>query len=70
MTNYIQETDEILWTFNGTKVDPKGIKYIVEKNSFNCKLKIKDIRLDDEGEYAVEVNGSKSCAYLIVNGNL
>jgi hypothetical protein len=63
----INENDDIKWSLNGRKLE-KGAKYGVESNRNKCRLIIKDITLEDEGTYAVEINNSKSSALLIVEG--
>jgi titin len=69
LVKQIKETDPIKWTFNGRRVDLKGNKYAVEARGNKSKLLIKNIRLEDEGNYTVEVNNSSSTATLTVNGN-
>lgn len=68
MTKKIQPKDEIKWTFNGRKIDPDDKKYDVETDNKTCRLIIKNITLEDEGDYSVEINGSRSNANLIVEG--
>lgn len=68
MSKKISLSDEIRWTFNGRKIDVEDFrKYSMELENKICKLKIKKIALEDEGTYAVEVNGSRSSAFLSVN---
>lgn len=69
MSKKISKKDEIKWSFNGRKLDvDNSTKYQMETDNKSCKLIIKNIALDDEGSYAVEVNSSKSSANLTVEG--
>lgn len=71
MTRKILPSNEIRWTFNGRKIDIDDIrKYSMEIDNKLCRLIIRNVKLEDEGSYAVEVNGSRSSANFIVNGNL
>lgn len=63
----ISDNDEIKWSYNGRKLD-KGAKYSFENKGNKSKLVIKNIVLEDEGTYAVEINNSRSSASLTVNG--
>lgn len=67
MVKPISENDEIKWSFNGTKL-VKGPKYSFENRGNKAKLIIKDIVLEDEGTYTVEIKNSRSSATLTVNG--
>jgi len=70
MTRKILPSNEIRWTFNGRKIDIDGFrKYSMEIDNKICRLIIKNVKLEDEGSYAVEVNGSRSSANFTVNGN-
>jgi hypothetical protein len=64
----IKENDDIKWTFNGKRA-VKGTKYAILSNGNKSRLTIRNIRLEDEGTYAVEINNSSSSATLVVNGN-
>jgi hypothetical protein len=69
MSKKIQARDEIKWTFNCRKIDAENDKkYRIENENKTCKLIIKNITLEDEGTYTVEINGSKSSANLTVDG--
>lgn len=64
----IQSSDEFRWTLNGRRIDTDDLrKYRLDTDGKHCKLIIKNIRLEDEGTYNVEVNGSRSSAFLTVN---
>ena len=63
----ISENEDVKWSFNGRKLE-KGAKYGVDSNRNKCRLIIKDITLEDEGTYAVDINNTKSSALLIVEG--
>lgn len=68
MSKKITPSDEIRWTYNGRRIDVDDLKkYSMDTDGKKCKLTIKNIRLEDEGTYAVEVNGSRSSASLTVN---
>jgi len=68
LVKQIKETDPIKWTFNGRRLDLKsGNKYVVEARGNISKLLIKNVRLEDEGNYAVDVNNSSSTASLTVH---
>ena len=60
--------DEIRWTQNGRRLDTDDErKYSLKTESKTCKLIIKKIRLEDEGVYTIDINGSRSTAQLTVN---
>jgi hypothetical protein len=63
----INEFDEINWTFEGHRIE-KGTKYLVKSKGNKSRLIIKNINIEDEGSYAVEINNSSSSATLTVNG--
>ena len=59
--------DDFRWTMNGRKIDVDDfMKYSMQTEGNLCKLIVKKIRLEDEGAYAVEINGSRSSANLFV----
>ena len=69
MSKKVSSRDEIRWTFNGRKIDVEDDnRYALEKDNKICRLVIKKVKLEDEGTFAVEVNNSRSSAYLTVNG--
>jgi hypothetical protein len=69
MSRATQIKKDIKWTFNGRPIDfESSDKYAFELANKTCKLIIKKIKLEDEGNYAVEINSSKSSATLTVNG--
>lgn len=69
MTKKIQPKDKIHWTFNGRSIDPDLDKrYDVQLDNKICRLVIKNVVLEDEGAYSVEINGSRSSANLTVDG--
>jgi hypothetical protein len=69
MSKKIHSTDEIRWTFNGRELDLSSQKHYMDNENKVCKLVIKNIALEDEGVYAVQVNESRSSATLTVKGN-
>lgn len=70
MTKKIQPKDEIHWTFNGRKIDADidSRRYEIQKDNKISRLVIKNVVLEDEGSYSVEINGSRSSANLVVDG--
>jgi hypothetical protein len=69
LSGKIKPSDEIKWNFNGKKIDfNNSLKYEMESTKNTCKLIIKKIKLDDDGSYGIEVNGSRTNANLTVNG--
>lgn len=70
MSKKIRSKDDITWTFNGRKIDIETDKrYEIERDDNTCRLIIKNIVLEDEGAYTVELNGSRSSANLTVEGS-
>ena len=68
LTKQPKRADQIKWTFNGKKVDAEvDSHYSIESSNKFCKLVIKKVRLEDEGNYSLEVNGAKTTAQLTVN---
>lgn len=69
MSKKISVNEEIRWTYNGRKIDVDDVnKYELKFENKICKLIVKKIRLEDEGTYAVEINGTRSSAFLFVDG--
>lgn len=68
LTKKAKRTDQIKWSFNGRKVDSDvDARYSIETSNKMCKLVIKNVCLEDEGTYSIDVNGVKTSAQLIVN---
>jgi hypothetical protein len=68
LTKKAKRSDQIKWTLNGKKIDSDvDARYSIESNDKKSKLIIKNVRLEDEGNYALEVNGTKTSAQLTVN---
>ena len=65
----VNESDKINWTFEGHKIE-KGSKYLVKSKGNKSRLVIKNVCIEDEGSYTVEINNSSSSATLAVNGNI
>ena len=64
----ISPGDDFRWTMNGRRIDTDDLmKYSMQTEGKMCRLIIKKIRLEDEGAYAVEINGSRSSANLFVD---
>lgn len=68
MSKKISSSDEIRWTFNGRRIDDDK-RYGMDNEGKSCKLILKNVVLEDEGTYAVEINGSRSSAHLTVKGS-
>lgn len=69
LSKNIMPSDEIRWTFNGRRIDVDDVKkFSLEKIKNKCLLHIKNVELEDEGSYGIEVNDSKSSANLIISG--
>lgn len=64
-------TDKLRWTLNGRKLDHQdSTKYAFETELTKFKLTkfiIKNVKLEDEGQYQAEMNGTKAQGYLLVN---
>lgn len=71
MTKKIKPKDEIRWLFNGRRIDTEIDKrYELEIDNKICRLVIKNIVLQDEGNYSIEINNSRSNANLTVEGKI
>lgn len=69
MTKKVKKTDKFKFTLNGRRLDiDDASKYVCENNDCILKFVIKNIRLEDEGTYVAEINGTKANGYLLVKG--
>jgi titin len=66
----ISSRDEIKWMFNSRKIDLdlQDQKYRMQLDGKLCRLVIKSIKLEDEGNYSIDINENhRSTAKLTVN---
>jgi len=68
-TKKFKASDKIRWSVNGRKLDHEdSSKYSMEAVSATiARFTIKNVRLEDEGSYQAEMNGTKANGYLSVN---
>jgi len=62
-------SDKIRWSVNGRRVEHEDAsKYSMEAVSNTlARFTIRNVRLEDEGSYQAEMNGTKASGYLLVN---
>lgn len=68
MAKKYRSSDKIRWTLNGRKIGvDSSSRYEIQANGNMLKLVIKNVLLEDEGNYAAELNNTKANGYLTVN---
>lgn len=67
-SNKLKKSHNIECFFNDKLIDVDDNKFLIEKKDFYCTLIIKNITLEDEGNYTIQCNNAKSSAQLAVNG--
>lgn len=69
MAQKYKSSDRIRWTLNGRRIDEDSSKYAIESEGKTVKFIIKNVKLEDEGNYQAELNNTRATGYLLVNGN-
>ena len=66
----LSSSDQFKCTFNGRRIEVEDSKkYALQAADNNmCQFIVKNIRLEDEGTYGAEINGTRTSASLIVKG--
>ena len=68
LSKKLNSNNKVKWYYKDELIDLKSDKYKIEIKDFHCTLHIKNIDLNDEGSYSIEVDKAKSSAELTVEG--